>query len=136
MRSSLIRINMERKILFKAKKLDTKEWVQGFLVPNRMGEGMSIEVFNYKNEWCGAYFVDPSTVCQYTGLKDADGQMLWEHDVVDNVPNYSLRCEIKYEEGDFRVTIRNIENREICSIPLWQVAGINGCRRLYSKFDR
>lgn len=108
---------MERKILFKAKRLDTKEWIQGFIVPNRMGEGMSIEVFNFKNEWCGAYFVDPSTICQFTGAKDANGTMLYEHDVI-HFKGYEPTAEIKWVDDAYAFMVEYDGNLDYLSTVL------------------
>ena len=52
------------------------------------------------------YQVDPSTVCQFTGLKDSEGKEIWEGDIVHD--SYDLLCidnlyEVVYieEEGTF-----------------------------------
>jgi uncharacterized phage protein (TIGR01671 family) len=82
---------MEDRYLFKAKELDDGEWVQGYCVkgldafenceeahiifePNTM--------FYSSGETDGWYKVDPTTICQCTGLKDKNGKLIWENDIV------------------------------------------------------
>lgn len=78
---------MAREILFRAKRIDNGEWVEGSYVKS-----------NAINEYArtGAYilacddemkrhliYIDENTVCQYTGLTDNNGDKIWENDIVN-----------------------------------------------------
>lgn len=78
-----------REILFKAKRIDNGEWVEGYLffivdTPYIIcdGETMCMDGENtdlHATEW---YEVDESTICQYTGLTDKNGNKIWENEII------------------------------------------------------
>lgn len=72
-----------RQIKFKAKRLDNGKWVEGYfyaecgntyIIEDRQKDSML-----NRNE---ALLVDPSTVCQFTGLKDKNGKEIFENDLL------------------------------------------------------
>lgn len=92
---------MKRIIKFKAKRLDNGKWVEGDIIHKNNG----IYVYNpqlvNKRGYSVQYIkVDPSTVCQFTGLKDEDGTEIWEHDILKNLP---MTNEVTFRNGSFMI---------------------------------
>jgi len=66
-----------REILFKAKTINTKRWVQGYFFAKPILE----RYFIIRDE--AQWEIDPNTLCQYTGKTDKNGNMIWENDLVE-----------------------------------------------------
>ena len=86
-------------IKFKAKRLDGKGWVCGYfyeendntyIIENRQKESKLNRNLTYQ--------VDPSTVCQFTGLKDCEGSEIWEGDIISS-PHFERVATVKWDDS-------------------------------------
>lgn len=86
-------------IKFKAKRLDNGEWVKGDLVHSTSYVGISYPSDEFSDVPI-VHRVDPETVCQFTGLKDNDGNEIYEHDII-SIFEGREPCEVIFEKGCF-----------------------------------
>lgn len=77
---------MGNRYLFKAKRVDNGEWVQGYLYG--IWEKIYI-LWGMTNDIPNMIEVDPPTICQCTGMKDKNGNLIWENDIVAYWDTYS-----------------------------------------------
>lgn len=80
---------MNDRYLYRAKRIDNGEWVEGLLTI--MWGQLHIIIPEDENT---VYPIDESSICQCTGLKDKNGKLIWENDI------------IKYHFGDVYAPIR------------------------------
>lgn len=69
---------MEDRYLYKAKRLDNGEWVVGYLY--RLSENNP--PFIMLRKYGESYEVDEHTICQCTGLRDKNNNLIWENDII------------------------------------------------------
>lgn len=120
-------------IKFKAKRLDGKGWVCGYfyeendntyIIENRQKES--------KLNRNPAYQVDPSTVCQFTGLKDCEGKELFEHDLIHFVGHKHIG-EVIWSEENYVFMIANYNEPPCWLSDVWEIGKIE---RVGNKFDK
>lgn len=87
---------MKREIKFKAKQLNSGKWFEGDLV--HLGNRVCIGGDHIID---GITDVDPSTVCQFTGLKDINGVEVYENDIVKAVDWEETICNVEYKDYGF-----------------------------------
>ena len=93
-----------REILFKAKRIDNGEWVEGqyAYITNPLtedGEPIKHLICNGTNIFND--LIDPVTLCQYTGLTDKNDKKIWENDIVE-LPDGEGYFTCEWEEGTAR----------------------------------
>ena len=110
---------MENRYLYKAKRIDDGEWVQGYYVKGSDMYGKETHVifepdaiFYSHGETDGLAEIDPSTICQCTGLCDKNGKKIWENDIFQCTDETMVTQKdlIEYNETNASfVRLRNTE---------------------------
>lgn len=98
---------MDREILFRGKRLDNGEWVEGSYMEHYYSSrfGCVSAIFTNDDVLCKTYriSVDPSTVGQYTGLTDKNGKRIFEGDIC-RVGNFTYQVVFQHSQWWFSIT--------------------------------
>lgn len=131
---------MNREILFKAKRKDNGEWVEGYYRADPdlnmrficgwdyylSENGLEREPFEYE--------IDPDTLCQYTGLTDKNGEKIWENDILKahldaDYPEGTTYTRILWNETGF--CSNENHSRDIETFGKWDAEHFEVCGNIF-----
>lgn len=118
-----------REILFRAKRIDNGEWIEGYYckwkqIRRNLGS-VKEKVVDCIITWMSdggmsRYEIDSETLCQFTGSNDKNGNRIWENDIVSGYFNHKkITGFIKYgsnavyyieREGSYGIHLDNSED--------------------------
>lgn len=84
-------------IKFKAKKTLDGKWIKGDLVHHKDSDNVWMTDFEKRL----TSPIDPSTICQFTGLTDCKGNEIWEHDLLQSQETKGIYEVVWHENGGF-----------------------------------
>lgn len=130
---------MKREILFKAKRIDNGEWVEGqytYITNPLTEDGKPIKHLICNGTNIFNDLIDPDTLCQYTGLTDKNGRKIWENDIVKclkRTEGYELYQVVwRNEFADFGV--EPIKPKYGAKYPIGLSDGVTLCGHDYRAF--
>lgn len=125
-------------IKFKAKRLDNGEWIIGSFVVMKIPALSKTTIGIVAAGGATLHEIDPSTVCQFTGLKDCKGNEIWEGDVLLNT-NSDSQYTVMYSDygGAFFIRKKGTVNDDMY---LFELSDVDKCvaflEVIGNKFDK
>ena len=114
-------MNIPREVLFKAKRIHDGKWVKGYPVPVRVNtykkgyeliekDGINYDELDYYSPSYFSHEIDPTTISQFTGLKDMNGNKIFENDIV-YIPAEDGYFHLHWEKDIARFIMENYSDR-------------------------
>ena len=108
---------MKREILFRGKRVDTGEWVEGSLIGNDVIVGKIVEF--EEDYFCTEFWykVDTETVGQFTVMTDKKGKKLFEGDVY-SMGEKNILYVVIFDKSQF--IGKQVGNRSLAGLEYWK----------------
>ena len=117
-------------IKFKAKKTLDGKWIKGDLVHHKDSDNVWMTDFEKRL----TSPIDPSTICQFTGLKDYKGNEIWEHDLLQSQETKAI-YEVVWNQGKTSFSLVNTECPVLYSNTLGGMLRNRRLKIVGNKFD-
>ena len=95
--------NITERYLFKAKSIHNHNWILGSLSMHKTGKYFIRPIDGNASS---SEEVDKNTICQCTGLRDKNGNLIWENDIIDLIEDKGV---VKYAgiEPKYTLDLKN-----------------------------